>query len=415
MDSIKNSGAFIQKLQKYSQHINEPYIQFLKRTGLARNFIRAEGIFIYDSDGNRFIDCVAGYGNCNIGHNHPKVIEAVTKELQSPRPFNLPFISDVHTMLSEKLAEITPGNLECSLIVNSGSEAVESALKLARLSTKKNGIIAAHGAWHGFTLGALSISEPSMCTSFSPMLPDITHVPYNSIEAIEKSITKNTGAIIIEPIQAESGAVTPDNGYLQNLSKICTEQQIILIFDEIKTGICKTGHMFACEKDNAVPDIILTGKSLGGGVMPIGAMTARKKIWGKLGYSFPMSSSSGGGNAPACAAALATLEVVEEERLSENAYRYGNMLEKELFNLTQQYPSVLKGISGRGLLLSLHTNDWKTSSLIVSGCIKRNVLIMPAFCDRTKILIEPPLCIRENEIGEIIDVIHSSVREIYHE
>jgi len=412
MDNNKNTEPFILKLQRYSQYINEPHIQFLKRTGLARDFIKAEGIFIYDANGNRFIDCVVGYGNCNIGHNHPKVVEAVTKELLSPRPFNLPFISDVQTMLSEKLAEITPANLECSLIVNSGSEAVESALKLARLSTKKAGIIATHGAWHGFTLGALSVSEPSMCTSFSPMLPDVTHVPYNNLEAIRKSITNNTGAIIIEPIQAESGAVTPDNGYLQNLSKMCTEQQIILIFDEVKTGICKTGNMFACENDNAVPDIILSGKSLGGGVMPIGAMTAKKKIWRKLGYSFPMSSSSGGGNAPACAAALATLEVVEEERLCENACRCGSILENELFNLTQQYPSVLKGVSGRGLLLALHTNDWQTSSLIVNGCIKRNVLLMPAFCDRSKILIEPPLCIAEKEIGEIIDVIHSTVREI---
>ena len=171
-----NNQQFAVRTEKYARHVNPQYVEFLKRQGLALDVVKAEKAVVIDREGNQFIDCIAGYGNLNVGHNHPKVIEAVVKELHSPHPYNWPFLSEAQTRLAEKLAQVTPGELKCSLIVNSGSEAVDSALKLVRLATGKHHVISAYGGWHGFTLGALSISDPSLCRNFTPLLEGVTHV-----------------------------------------------------------------------------------------------------------------------------------------------------------------------------------------------------------------------------------------------
>jgi putrescine aminotransferase len=399
-------------MQTYARHVSAPYVEFLKRHGLALDIVRAEQAVVYDRDGNRYIDCIAGYGNLNVGHNHPRVLDAVVEELRSPRPYNWPFLSDAHTRLAEKLAEVAPGELSCSLIVNSGSEAVDSALKLVRLATGKHQVISAHGGWHGFTLGALSVSEPSLCRNFTPLLEGVTHVRYGDVGALEQAMGERTGAVIVEPIQAESGAVVPPAGYLRELAELCRRRNVVLILDEIKTGIGKTGRLFACEYENAVPDILLVGKALGGGVMPIGALIATSGLWRKFGLSFPMSSSSAAGNAPACVAALATLEVVETEGLCAQAARQGERALAVLGGFVSEFAPVVKGASGRGLLIALHADGPRSASRIVSGCAKRGVLVMTAFCDRTRILFEPPLCITAEQTDFALDVLRRVLEEI---
>lgn len=403
---------FDTRLNSYARTINAPYVQFLKRVGLAREFVRAERCTVYDAEGHGYIDCIAGYGNCNIGHNHPRVVEAVMREIGSERPFNLPFVSDAQSRLAERLAELAPGDVECSLVVNSGSEAVDSALKLARLVSGKAAIIAAHGAWHGFTMGAMSVSDPAMRTAFQPLLHGVTHVPYNDLDAVRQALNEQTGAVIVEPLQAESGAVVPSMGYLSALAQLCRDAGVILIFDEVKSGIGKTGTLFACQDEGAVPDIVLSGKSLGGGVMPIGAMTARRSLWGKLGYSFAMSSTSAGGNAAACAGALATLDVLAEEDLCRNAAEKGARLLDGLQLVASENPDVLIGCSGRGLLLALHAADAATAMEIVRGCIERRVLIMVAFGNRSRILVEPPLCVEDKEIDRILEALGESAAAV---
>ncbi len=409
---MMTEADFGRRVGSFARHVNAPYVRFLRRVGLDIDFVRAEGASVFDREGRSYVDCVAGYGNLNVGHNHPKVIDAVVAELRSSRPFNLPFVSDVQTRLAETLARITPGDLECSFIVNSGSEAVDTALKLARLATGKSHVISTRGAWHGFTFGALSVSEPSMCRGFTPLLAGITHAPFGDASAIDAAITAETGAVIVEPIQSENGAVVPPHGYLREVAELCAIKQVMLIFDEVKTGIAKTGRMFACEYDGAVPDVLLLGKSLGGGAMPIGSVTARRGFWGKFGLSFPMSSSSGAGNAPACAAALATLEVVASENLVDHAARKGERLLRAIELLAQEYPSILRGASGRGLLIALHTDSIKSAADIVSACIRRGVIVMAAFCDRTRILIEPPLCIGDDLVERVMAAIAEAVREV---
>jgi putrescine aminotransferase len=398
-------------MEKYSRHVSAQYVEFLRRQGLALDIERAEQATVFDRDGKRYIDCIAGYGNLNVGHNHPRVVDAVVEELRSPRPFNWPFLSDSQTRLAEKLARVAPGDLTCSLIVNSGSEAVESALKLVRLATGKHRVICAHGGWHGFTLGALSVSEPTLCRDFEPLPGGVTHVRYGDAAAVEEAMDERTGAVILEPVQAESGAVVPPDGYIREIADLCARRNIVLILDEIKTGIGKTGRLFACEHDNAVPDILLVGKALGGGVMPIGALVARRDLWRKFGLSFPMSSSSAAGNGPACAAGLATLEVVETERLCEEAARKGKRALSVLGELAREFPSIVKGASGRGLLIALHMDGLRSASRIVSGCARRGLLVMTAFCDRTRVLIEPPLCIRDDQLDYAMDALRMTLAE----
>ena len=403
---------FALRMERYARHVSAQYVEFLKRQGLALDIVRAERAVVYDRDGKRYIDCIAGYGNLNVGHNHPRVIDAVVEEIRSPRPFNWPFLSDAQTRLAEKLAQVAPGDLTCSLIVNSGSEAVESALKLVRLATGKNRVISTHGGWHGFTLGALSVSEPSLCRNFAPLLDGVTHVPYGDVAAVEQVMDERTGAVIIEPIQAESGAVVPPAGYLRAIADLCTRRNIVLILDEIKTGIGKTGRLFAFEYENAIPDILLVGKALGGGVMPIGALIARSSLWGKFGLSFPMSSSSAAGNAPACVAGLATLEVVETERLCAQAARMGERALAAFGEFVREFSPIVKGASGRGLLIALHTDGLRSASRIVSGCAKRGLLVMTAFCDRTRILFEPPLCITAEQTDFALNVLRQVLEDI---
>lgn len=389
----------------YSKHISNPYIGFLNRMGLLINVASAEGALVVDSNGNSYIDCIAGYGNCVLGHNPQPVIEAVVAELRSPRPFNLPFIHAIQARLAERLAADTPGDLECSFIVNSGSEAVETALKLARLATGKSGIICTTGSWHGFTFGCLSISEQSMCRQFRPMLEGVSHVPYGSIAAIEAALSEQVGCVIVEPIQSENGAVVPPTGYLKSLQELCAKRGVVLIFDEVKTGIAKTGKLFCCEYEDAVPDILVCGKALGGGVMPIGAIVARRAVWGRFGFSFPMSSSSGAGNAPACAAAFATLELASSDRLCERAERQGNRLMAGLQSVNAGADGKICGISGKGLLVGIEAAHPKIASDLVVQCARRGALVMTAFCDRTKILIEPPVSISDEQVDAVVHAI----------
>ncbi|MBN1295090.1 MAG: aspartate aminotransferase family protein [Candidatus Latescibacteria bacterium] len=400
---------YSESVDAYARYSNAPYIQFLRRMGLLIEIEGAQGILITDSQGCQYIDCIAGYGNCFLGHNPGRIIRAVSEELTSLRPFNLPFINGIQARFYQKLAEIAPGDLECCFAVNSGSEAVETALKLARLSTGKSGVVSTTGSWHGFTFGCMSVSEPSMCGQFMPFTQNVRHVPFGVEEAVENAIDELTGCVIVEPIQSENGAVVPESGYLKNLEEICRRRKVLLIFDEVKTGIGKTGAMFACDHDGAVPDILVCGKALGGGVMPIGAVIARRTIWGKFGLSFPMSSSSGAGNAPACAAGLATLEMVESEKICQLAESKGNRVREGLEGIAARHPGTICGVDGRGLLQSISFVQKNSTMKVISECARSGVLVMNAFCDRSKILVEPPVCIGDEEITKVITTLEQAI------
>jgi putrescine aminotransferase len=395
-------------LDRYAERVSRPYVEFLHRLQIHFDIRRAEGAVLEDASGRSYVDCVGGYGNLNIGHNHPRLIEAMTTALQSHQPFGWPFISEAHVELADKLIEALPGGLDRCLIVNSGAEAVDSALKLARLATGRPEVICCLGGWHGFTLGAMSASEPKMCRNFQPLLPGMHHVPFGDAPKVKELLSDKVGAVLVEPLQSESGGIVPPEGYLRELAAACESVGALFIVDEVKSGMGKTGKLLACEFEGVVPDVVLVGKSLGGGVMPIGAMVAKKKWWTRFGLTFAMTSSSAAGNSFACAAGVATLNVIRTEKLSENAEKQGARLQEHLRKLCARYPEVLRDVTGRGLLLGLHTANQKTASEIIVHCLGSGVFLMPALLAQSSILIEPPLCIKEEQVSRVLYAIENA-------
>jgi putrescine aminotransferase len=395
--------------QLYTQYrdlVSSTYPAFLEKYGMSHCVRNAKGAVITDSAGKNYIDCVSGYGIFNVGHNHPKIIHDVIYQIQQHQLFTRPLINQVQVEAAKSLARISPDDLNCSFLCNSGSEAIDSAIKLARLCTGKTKIITAENSYHGFTYGGLSATGiPSFHTFFKPLVPDIIQVPFNESHAIEKIISDETAAVLLEPIQHESGVNIPDEDYLHEVRRICDDHDTLFILDEIKTGMGKTGSMFACEQYDVVPDVLVLGKSLSGGIMPVGAMIASKKLWNKFSLSFPMSASSFAGNTLACRAIRSTIHVIQEEGLDEASNRKGTVLFDALTQLVHTYDTLFERVSGKGLLIGLKTTDRQTAFTICKHMIQRGVLVFPSYGDSTTIMIEPPLVISSDQIQKVINTL----------
>ncbi len=397
----------------YQKLISSTYPPFLKKYGVNNLAIKAEEALIIDSYGKEYIDCVSGFGLFNIGHNHQKLILDIITQLKRSQLFTRPLISRIQVEAATILSDITPSELKCSFLCNSGSEAIDSAIKLARLSTGKSEIIVADNAFHGYTYGALSASGiDSFHKFFKPLLPDIVHVEFNNIEELSKNINSKTAAILLEPIQHEAGIAQIDYNYLHEARKICNRSNVILIFDEVKTGMGRTGSMFAFEHFNVTPDILVLGKALGGGIIPIGAIIARENVWNKFSLSFPMSASSFAGNVLACRALISTIEIIKQEELVLACREQGEVLYDRLESLAAFYPEIISKVSGKGLLLGLQVRNTLIAFRIAREMIKNGILIFPAFADNRTLMIEPPLIISDKQVQVIIKNLEKIIKNI---
>ena len=377
---------------RYARHVSAPYVEFLERRGLALDIVRAAGAFVWDRDGRRYLDCIAGYGNLSVGHNHPRVLDAVVAELRSPRPYNWPYLSEAQTRLAEELARLAPGALDRSLIVSSGSEAVDSALKLVRLATGRHRVISARGAWHGFTLGALGVSEPSLCRSFAPLAEGVTHVPYGDLAALEQAMDERTGALILEPIQGDGGAVVPPAGYVREAAALCRRRNVVLILDEVKTGLGRTGRWFACEHERAVPDVLLLGKALGGGIVPVSAVVATREV---LGVLHPGEhGSTFGGNPLAAAVGTAVIELLETGDFQRRAAELGEVLRAGLSALVGRG---VVGFRARGLWAGVDVDPAIGTGREISERLMRKGFLVKDTHGST-IRLAPPLTITQEEL-----------------
>ncbi len=284
---------------------------------------KAEGVWVWDREGRRYLDMLSAYSALNQGHRHPKVMEAFFSQANRLTLTSRAFHNEQLGPFYEQLAQLTGKAM--ILPMNTGAEAVETAIKAARrwayerkgVVKEQAEIIVCENNFHGRTMAAISLSSsPEYKRGFGPLLPGIKIIPYNDSEALAEAITPNTAAFLVEPIQGEAGIIVPDNGYLQRVRQICSEHEVLLIADEIQTGLGRTGKRFACDWENVVPDVYILGKALGGGVIPISAVAANREV---LGVFEPGShGSTFGGNPLACAAAIAALEVIEEEELTES-------------------------------------------------------------------------------------------------
>jgi putrescine aminotransferase len=386
-------------IDAYRDHLNPNNADFLERVGLDKTVAEAKGAVIRDVTGREFVDFLAGYGVFNLGHNPARITEALRDELGRLPLWNRPFVSEPLARLASRLARLAPGDLNRVFMCSTGAEAIESSIKLARLATRRPGIVAAQGAFHGFTLGALSASGiPGQSRPFKPLLPGITHVPFGDVDALAGAVSDDTAAVLLEPFQAEIGAATPPEGYLTAAREVCDRTGTLLMIDEVRTGMGRTGPMFAVEHEGVVPDVLMLGKSLAGGIVPIGAMVARDEIWGRFGLSFSMSASSFAGNRLACVAALAALDVVEKEGVLEAGRSAGERLWRGLEELVADFPGVLTDLTGKGMLVGVHLPNTRVANDVVTEAVARDLLLGTAFCNGRCILIEPPLVITPAEL-----------------
>ena len=346
-------------LNSFGEHINPVLREFYQFNHIERVFSHGEGCWLTDLDGRRYLDFVAGYGCLNTGHNHPAISAALQRYLQQQFPTFIQYLSaPLHaSLLAKRLADLAPGGLSRVFFSNSGTEAVEAALKLALAASDKHTVLYCDNGYHGKTLGALSVTGRAKHRKpFEPLLPRCDSLPFGDLDALRTRLAKgDVAALIIEPIQGEGGVILPPDGYLAGVRALCDEYDCLWILDEIQTGLGRTGKLFACEWDGVAPDIMVLSKSLSGGLVPIGATLSREAVWQRA-YgdidTFALHTSTFGGGNFAAAAALAALDVLEQDGLMANAAEVGAHLQQGLLHIAERYPFI-KAVRGRGLMLAI--------------------------------------------------------------
>ncbi len=371
---------------------------------LALEIVKAEGSRLWDADGKEYIDLIAGISVCNVGHRHPRVIKAIKKQVDEYLHLLVygELIQSPQVQYARLITDHLPGSLNSVYFTNSGAEAVEGAMKLAKRVTGRTQIIAFNQSYHGSTQGALSIiGDEYWRRAFRPLLPDILHLEHNSFEAIE-AITEHAACVIAEPVQAERGVYTPTKEWMQALRKKCTETGTLLVLDEIQTGFGRTGTLWAFEQFNITPDVLLLGKALGGG-MPLGAFIAGQNIMGQLADNPVLGHiTTFGGHPVCCAAGLTALKVLLKETLVQEVKK-----KEELFIKQLQHPAI-KAVRSNGLMIAVEFDSYETNKKIIDACISNGVLtdwfLFAANCMR----IVPPLTISPKEIKKACKVIVES-------
>ncbi len=360
--------------------------------------VRGKGALLWDVDGHEYIDCAGGHGVANIGHGRTEI--AAVLAAQAQRLITCPeiFYNDVRACLLERLVQITPEEITNIFLCNSGSEAVEGALKFARLVTGRVGIVATLRGFHGRTMGALSTTwDPHYRDPFTPLIPGVAHIRYNDLEAAQAAITKETAAVIIELVQGEGGVHVAHDEYVRELAVLCRECGALLIIDEVQTGFGRTGRLFACEHYHLQPDILCLAKSLAGGV-PMGAIGLGRRVMESGRVTRGVHGSTFGGNPLACAAALATLDILEREKLVERAVELG---EYTLLRLQKMRSPLIREVRGRGLLIGIELNR-RVQPYLEALC-ERGILALPAGPNVLRVL--PPLVISKEQLNHALDVI----------
>jgi acetylornithine/LysW-gamma-L-lysine aminotransferase len=356
--------------------------------------VRGQGASLFDADGVEYLDCTSGHGVANLGHAHPKVVAAIAEQAATLITLFESYPNDKRAALMQKMATLVPG-LERVFFCNSGTEAVEAALKFARISTGRTDIVAAMRAFHGRTFGALSATfNKKYRQGFEPLVPGFSHVPFNNIEALEEAVTDETAAVILEVVQGEGGVYPADPDYIQSARRICDERGALLIIDEIQSGFGRTGRMFAVQHFDVTPDLLCCAKSLAGGV-PMGAVLIGEKVGnltpGTHGTTF-------GGNPLSCAAGLAALTAIEEEDLARQAAEKGAYLMNKLRQIDSP---LIREVRGMGLMVGIELKQKVAPYL--KALQDRNILALNA--GMTVLRLLPPLVISYDQIDRLVSTL----------
>ena len=402
-------SLFDETYENYRTYLNPPLARLMKLSGSPVE-VRASGVTIVDSEGKQYLDFAGGYGVFTLGHRHPRVVAAVKAQLDEIALSGRTMFNPLMGRLAKRLAELTPGDLQISFFGNSGAEAVEGALKLARAATKRRRIVATDGAYHGKTLGALSVSgREAFREPFEPLLADVLHVPFGDLDALA-GVAADAAAIIVEPIQGEGGVQVPPPSYLRGVRAICDRNDALFIADEVQTGLGRCGALFGCDLAGVVPDIMTLAKGLSGGVVPIGAYIARPAVWNAAYQQAPLlHTSTFGGNELACAAALAALDVLVDEDLVTNARERGDQLLAGARAIAARYPAAIREARGAGLLVGVELTNPGYGGAIVPDLLKRGVTTAWTLNLQRVIRLEPPLIVTAEQIDTALAALDASV------
>ena len=393
------AALYDETYENYRRYLNPPLARVMKVSGSPLE-VRAEGSTITDHNGKTYLDFAGGYGVFTLGHRHPRVVAAVKDQLDRIALSGRTMFNPLMGRLAKRLAELTPGDLTISFFANSGTEAVEGALKLARAATKRPSIVATHGAFHGKTLGALSASgRDAFRDPFLPLLAGVRHVPFGDASALRAVVDASVAAVIVEPIQGEGGVNVPPDGYLRDVRAICDAAGAVMIADEVQTGLGRCGVMFGCDRDGVVPDVMTLAKGLSGGVIPVGAYVARPAVWNAAYGKAPLlHTSTFGGNELACAAALAALDVLVDEGLVANAADRGAQLLAGARATMARRPEVIVDARGAGLLVGVELRSEGYGGTIIPELLKRGVTAAWTLNQQRVIRLEPPLVVTAAEV-----------------
>lgn len=399
--------------QNFANHINKGFLEYRKSVTQTDDFAltdwQGEGSILKDVMGREYIDMLGGFGLYSPGIRHPKIVAAAKAQLDRSPQYSQEMLDPLRAHLAKVIAKLTPGDIQYGFFANSGTEAVDGAMKLAKLYTGKSGFISTLKGFHGKSLGALSLLGKAVYRKpLLPLLDGVRQVPFGDADAIEqaleyaKEVGDDIAGVVVEPIQGEAGAIEPPDDYWPRLREICDKYEVLLIADEVQTGFGRTGKIFGVDHWDVTPDIMCFGKALGGGVIAMSGFFSTAKIWKCMEPNPFMHTTTTGGNPVACAAALAQITVLLEEDLAAQAAEKGEYIKKKVNALKEKFPKIINGIRGRGLLLGMEFPNDEVGYKVASGLFSRGVLTAGTLTNAQTIRIEPALNIPYELIDQML-------------
>ncbi len=412
-----------ESISNFNENVNPGWLEYRKSVSTDAAFVEWTDSVDHFEDlyGHEFIDCLGGFGIYTCGHRNPEILKTVKAQLDRYALHSQELVDPLRGYLANTLAKITPGDLQYCFFTNGGAEAIEMALKLARLATGGRWYISTIGAFHGKSLGAISMGgKGAYREDYLPMIQQVQHVEYGNAEAMETAIKnlqtvgEKVAAVIIEPIQGEAGVIIPPDGYLKKVREICDKYGVAMIADEIQTGMGRCGTMWRCEHEGVTPDIMTYGKAFGGGIMPITGIIARPNMWGQKLIDNPwiLGSPTFGGNPLACAAALSTIKFMLENDVPKMAKEKGDYFMKKLGELKAKYPTVLKEIRGAGLLICMEFPEAEVGYAVTKGLFARKVMTAGTLVNAKTVRIEPPAVLSYETIDTVIARLDESIADV---
>ncbi|MDR0357289.1 MAG: putrescine aminotransferase [Clostridiales Family XIII bacterium] len=412
-----------ESISNFNENVNPGWLEYRKSVSTDAAFIEwTDSVDHFeDLNGVQFIDCLGGFGIYTCGHRNPEILKTVQAQLSRYALHSQELIDPLRGYLARLTALITPGDLQYCFFTNGGAEAVEMALKLARLATGGRWYISTVGAFHGKSMGAISMGgKGAYREDYVPMIQQVQHVEYGNADAMEAAIKnlqtvgEKVAGVIIEPIQGEAGVVIPPDGYLTAVRNICDKYGAAMIVDEIQTGMGRTGTLWRCETEDITPDIMTYGKAYGGGIMPITGIIARPNMWVDKLIDNPwiLGSPTFGGNPLACSAAIATIKFMLENDIPKVCKEKGEFFMKKLGELQKKYPTVLRSFRGAGLLICMEFPEAEVGYSVTKNLFERRVMTAGTLVNAKTVRIEPPAVLSDESIGKVIQALDESFASV---